>query len=59
MENRLQMVSGIVFRESLNRPAWTSMQSNGMWEAYKHLHLFKKVKRGYFEEVKRGSDKYS
>lgn len=42
-------------RASLNRPAWTSMESTGMWEAYKYLHLGMRkkgdapVRRGFFE----------
>ena len=35
--------------KSLDRPAWTSEQSTGMFEAYKHLHI---VRKGKFELVK-------
>lgn len=33
-------MNNIEFNESksLSRPAWTSEQSTGMWEAYKHKH---------------------
>ena len=45
---------------SLNRPSWTSMISNGMWDAYKHLHTSNGIKKGYFVERKRnGSNKRS
>jgi hypothetical protein len=36
-------------RESLNRPAWTSEQETGMFEAYKHKHT---IVRGRFELLK-------
>ena len=47
------MLNTPTFKESFNRPAWTSTESTGMWEAYKHLHLFNKLKKYYFEN-KRG-----
>lgn len=31
-------------RESLNRPAWTSEQGTGNWNAYKHRHSIIKGK---------------
>ena len=42
-------------RASLDRPAWTSMVSTELLEAYKHLHLGMRkkgdapVRRGFFE----------
>ena len=34
---------------SLNRPAWTSEQSTGMFNAYKHKHT---VERGRFKLIR-------
>ena len=34
MKNRIELNE----RASLDRPAWTSEQKTGMFEAYKHLH---------------------
>ncbi len=48
------------FRDSANRPAWTSEWETGMWGAYNHLHLYKKLKRNYFiREKRRGGSKHS
>ena len=27
---------------SLNRPAWSSESSTGLWDAYRHLHIGRK-----------------
>lgn len=40
-------------RASLNRPAWSSMKSIGLWDAYRHLHIGKRdmpVVKNYFNK---------
>jgi len=42
-------------RASLNRPAWTSESSTGLWDAYRHLHVGTKdrsVVKDYFDKSK-------
>lgn len=54
-----QQVIQINERASLDRPAWSSMVSTGLFEAYKHLHVGMKkrgdapVRRGFFERGRR------
>lgn len=38
---------------SLDRPAWSSMKSTGLLDAYKHLHINKKnqpIRKNFFEK---------
>lgn len=42
-------------RLSLNRPAWTSDESTGNFEAFRHLHINKRnvpIIRNYFDKTK-------
>lgn len=43
----------IITNESTSRPAWTSTQSTGMFDAYKHRHCLEKgkftLKKNYYE----------
>ena len=40
---------GLNEKKSLDRPAWTSEQETGLFNAYKHKHT---VNRGRFELIK-------
>ena len=50
IHERIKMVQiGLNERKSLDRPAWTSEQKTGMFQAYKHKHT---INRGRFELMK-------
>lgn len=39
--------------ESLNRISWSSMQSTGLWDAYKHKQVFGGLKKNYYIKEKK------
>lgn len=42
-------------RASLNRPAWSSESSTGLWNAYRHLHTMRgrePIVKNYFDKTR-------